>query len=117
MDLEKMASEGQGTYLDKVASIVLGYQEGEISAEEADAIAIENGIDPADVASVYTADIEKYASEEYESEAVLDALVKVATDDDSSYLDKCAAIADLFASDAVTGEEADEFAMQIGISP
>lgn len=113
MDLEKLAYDGSESYLSKCAAIVTAYNNGEVSAEDADLIAEENGIAPSDVAALFTADMEKTASEDEEVEA----LVKVALDDDSSYLTKCAAIADLFENEIIDGNEADDMALEMGIDP
>lgn len=89
-ELIKIAQSNQ-THLEKCAGIAALFHDGVISAEEGDMAAVEMGIEPSDVASVYTAnygDMEKTASAE------------------STYLEKTAAVADYVASGDIQTEEA-----------
>ena len=143
MDLTKIAENTEMTYLQKVAAIVDEFAAGNVTGEDADAIAGEAGISPEDLLDVYTAaygDIEKTAGEEGGEDAGEDAgeeggeeggedlekeaadeavssLIKIAEDVDSTYLTKCAGIADAFAAGALTGEDADALATEIGLAP
>lgn len=126
-DIEKTASAEDGaetemTYLQKVASVVDDFAAGEVTAEEVSAFAAENGIAEDDINSIYAAaygeeaegesDIEKTAADEAIAE-----LLKVAESEDATYLTKCAGVADAFAAGAISGEEADEIAEEMGLSP
>jgi hypothetical protein len=126
-DLQKIAQSDELTYLQKVASIVDAFAAGEVSGEDADAIAQEAGISPEDLLSMHTAvygeageevkaeggDIEKTAA----AEDAAEFLVKVAQDENATYLEKCAGVADAYAAGAVTAEEGDEIAQEIGLNP
>lgn len=123
-DMEKTASEDEGmTYLEKVATVVDGYAEGEFSEEDVNELAAEHGLDVDDIEAVLAA---AYGDEEFEDEADIEKvaadeafaeLEKVAGDESSTYLEKCASIADVFASGAITGEEGDEIAVELGLEP
>lgn len=115
MDLAKIAQDEEKTYLQKVAAIVDEFAAGKVTGEEADAIAADAGISPEDLLDVYNAaygDIEKTAADE-----AVESLLKIAEDADSTYLTKCAGIADAFAAGAITGEDADALAIEIGLAP
>ncbi len=117
-DLIKIAESDEYTYLEKVATIVDEFAAGNIAGEDADVLASEVGIDPEDLLSIFNASynedgMEKTASADEAGEH----LVKVAEDADSTYLEKCAAIADAFAAGSVTGEEGDEIAQELGLEP
>lgn len=115
MDLAKIAQDEEKTYLQKVAAIVDEFAAGNVTGEEADAIAADAGISPEDLLDVYNAaygDIEKTAADE-----AVESLLKIAEDADSTYLTKCAGIADAFAAGAITGEDADALATEIGLAP
>jgi len=131
-DLQKIAQDTEKTYLEKVAAIVDAYAAGEVTGEEADAIASEAGIAAKDLLALHNAiygqpeeGMEKTASENTEVEGDLekvaseaaDFLVKVASDENSTYLEKCAAVADAYAAGAISAEEGDTLAEEIGVSP
>ncbi len=129
-DLMKIATSEEMTYLQKVAAIVDEFAAGNVSGEDADTVAQEAGIAPEDLLAMHNAvygegEIEKTASAEDEktedlekvaSEAA-DYLVKVAQDENATYLTKCAGVADAYAAGAVTAEEGDEIAVEMGLSP
>jgi hypothetical protein len=124
--LEQLEMDTNATHLDKTAAIVKEYIGENISAQEADETAIALGIDPRDLVSIHGAMMEKTASEEQldkeaseqeEYERILDTLIKVADDEDSTYLDKCSAVADLFAVGAIDGHEADDLSGELGLDP
>lgn len=142
MDLTKIAENTEMTYLEKVAAIVDEFAAGNVSGEDADALAQEAGISPADLLAVHTAaygeDIEKVASEtevEVEKEVEVEVetadedlgkqaadeavaeLIKIAEDADATYLTKCAGLADTFAAGAISGEDADDLAVEMGLAP
>lgn len=120
-ELQKIAQSNEFTYLEKVAAIVDEFAAGNISGEEADAIAANAGISESDLLSVHNAvygdneDMTKVAHDI--AEAATEALVKVAEDQNSTYLEKCASIADAFAAGAVTAEEGDAIASELGLDP
>ncbi len=121
-DLKKIAQDEQMTYLQKVAAIVDEFAAGNVTGEEADAIANDAGIASEDLLAVHTAaygeeDIEKVASADKIADEAAADLVKVAEDADSTYLQKCAGIADAYAAGAVTAEEGDKIAVELGLSP
>ncbi len=131
MELTKIAQDEELTYLEKVAAIVDEFAAGNVDGENADAIATEAGISPEDLLSVYNAaygeaDIEKTAAEIEEEDADLakeaadeavSMLIKIAEDVDSTYLEKCASLADTFAAGAISGEDADTIAVELGLEP
>ena len=137
MDLTKIAQNEEMTYLQKVAAIVDEFAAGNVTGEDADAIATGAGISTEDLLDVYTAaygDIEKTAGDEnedagvdagaetgdLEKEAADEAgasLLKIAEDVESTYLTKCAGIADAYAAGAISGEDADALAVEIGLAP
>jgi hypothetical protein len=121
-EMEKTASAeeneaGEMTYLQKVAAVVDGYVAGEYSDEDVQAIAEEHNLASEDLDAIYAAayesgDIEKTAADEAVAE-----LVKIAEAENSTYLEKCASIADTFAAGAISGEEADQLAVELGVEP
>jgi len=140
MDLTKIAENEEMTYLEKVAAIVDEFAAGNVTGEEADAIAQEAGIAPSDLLAVHDAayaGMEKVAEEAEEAEEATETaaeeaeeemektaadesmieLSKIANDESASYLTKCAGIADAFASGALTGEEGDALAVEMGLEP
>ena len=124
-DLTKIANSEELTYLQKVAAIVDEFAAGNVDGETADAIAQEAGISPEDLLAMHNAvygegEIEKTASEEGVEDLAKEAadhLVKVAESEDATYLEKCAGIADAYAAGAVTAEEGDQIAEELGLSP
>jgi len=120
MDLQKLANDDTMTYLQKTASIVDLFANGEMTGEEADAFATEIGISPVDLESTYHAAYPADAVEDIEKTAADEALAdlqKVAEDENSTYLTKCASIADAFASAAITGEEAYAISEEMELAP
>jgi len=120
-EMEKTASAKaeEMTYLQKVATVVDGYVSGEYSDEDVQAIAEEHSLAFEDLDAIHAAvygeeagDIEKTAADE----AIAD-LVKIAEAEDSTYLEKCASIADTFAAGAISGEDADQLAVELGLEP
>ena len=118
MELMKIANDTEATYLDKVAAIVETFVDGEVSAQEADEFAAEIGINPADLLAFHDAtygaggDMEKVASEENDT---METLAKIALDEDTTYIEKCAATADLFGMGIITDIEAGELAKEAGV--
>ena len=115
--LVKVAEDENSTYLEKCAGIADAFAAGAVTGEEGDEIANELGVSPEDVANVFSAvygDIEKTASEA-EMNAT-DYLVKVAEDENSTYLEKCAGVADAYMADAITSEEAQAISAELGLS-
>jgi hypothetical protein len=115
--LEKVAADPEATYLDKVASVAYSYAAGALTGNEADAIAMNIGVDPEDVGDYFIStymdgDMEKTAADES-----LEFLEKIAYSPDSTYLEKAAAVVDAFAAGALTGNEADDIAMNMGVDP
>ncbi len=120
-ELEKIANSEEFTYMEKVAAIVDEFAAGNVDGENADIIATEAGIAPEDMLSMFNAvygedeGMEKTAAAEAEDAA--DYLVKVAEDASSTYLEKCAGIADAFAAGAIDGEQGDDIANELGLDP
>ncbi len=105
--LVKVAGDVNATYLEKCASIADAYAAGAISDEEGDSLAVEMGLNPVDVASVYSAaygDMEKTAA----AKDAYNELEKIAADENSTYLTKCAGVADAIVAGAFDGESAVE---------
>ena len=104
MDLDKLATEG--TYLQKVATLVDGFAAGEISGEQADEIAVELGIAPEDLkqdfANRYGDELGKQA-ETHEDGGEM------------TYLQKVATIVDSFAAGEIGEDEAYAIAEENGI--
>ena len=121
-ELFKVAAADDSTYLQKVANIVDVFAGGHISGDDADAVATQVGVEPADLLAMYKA---VYGEPEDEMEKTAEAiaheaeeeLLKVAQDEDASYLTKCASIADAFAAGAISAEDGDEIATGLGLDP
>jgi len=123
--IEKTASaedgEAEMTYLEKVATVVDEFAAGELTADDVAAIAEEHGLDAEDINSVYAAaygdeaeeevsDIEKTAADEAVAE-----LLKVAEDENSTYLEKTAAVVDAYMNDALDDEELEKIAEELNV--
>ncbi len=113
--LVKVAEDGNSTYLEKCAGIADAFAAGAIDGEQGDSIALELGLDPSDVANIYGAaygdDMEKTAA----AEEAGDILVKIAEDGSSTYLEKCAGIADAYMAGAITDVEGGDIAYELGV--
>jgi len=114
MDLMKIAQDDTLTYMEKTAALVDGFAAGEITGEEADAIATEAGIALSDLESTYNiahgASIEKTASEN-----LPESLEKFASED-ATYLEKCASLIDAVVADEISAEDADVLAKEAGLA-
>ena len=122
MDLIKIAHSPEFSYLEKVATIVDEFAAGNIDGSTADAIAMDVGIDPEDLLSVYNLAYGEDGYEDYDMEKTaadesLKILEKVAADPEATYLDKVASVAYSYAAGALTGNEADDIAMNMGVDP
>jgi len=97
--IEKTASaedgEAEMTYLEKVATVVDEFAAGELTADDVAAIAEEHGLDA-------------------EDEAVAE-LLKVAEDENSTYLEKTAAVVDAYMNDALDDEELEKIAEELNV--
>ena len=111
-ELGKFAA-ADGTYLQKTAEIVDAFAAGDIDAEYAQELA--------KVAGIATDDLESVLAVAYDGEGEVETefsnLEKIAGDENSTYLAKCASIADTFAAGEISGEDADQIAQEIGVDP
>lgn len=90
------------THLEKTAAIAEAAHDGEITAEQADAMAESHGIDLSDLSAVYTANyLGKEASEQ---------------DLEATYLEKTAQLVDAFAADEIDEAQLSKIAEEHGIS-
>ncbi len=113
MDLMKIAQDNTMTYLEKTAALVDGFANGEISGEDADAIAQEAGIALSDLEGTFHAaygDVEKTASEQ----DLPENLEKFAADD-ASYLVKVASLVDAVVCGEIDIDYADALAKEAGL--
>jgi hypothetical protein len=83
MDLIKIAHSPEFSYLEKVATIVDEFAAGNIDGSTADAIAMDAGIDPEDLLSVYNLAYGEDGYEDYDME-------KTAADESLKILEKVA---------------------------
>jgi len=116
MDLVKIAHSPEFTYLEKVATIVDEFAAGEVDGATADAIALDAGIDPEDLLAVYD-EVYGEGFEKTAADEALYVLEKVASDPYASYLDKAASVAYTYATGALSGAEADDVALELGLDP
>jgi hypothetical protein len=112
-DLGKTAVEGD-TYLEKTASIADAIASGDLSdVDDIANVTVAHGIDVNDLEAIYN---RAYEPAELDKTAALQEANNILASPEATYLQKTAAIADMYNQGIVTSEDATKAAQSLGIS-